>query len=367
MLSKAFNKSLRLALTGGGNHRSFGVPSSTPDEKPVTADFLDSYARQQWEAILYYVVGSADASLNEKIEISPGTKQLLERGGFVHLRGKTAYITQIGFQFLLQEVNAQIWTLLIEYLKLSETVHCRPRPCIYRYEFANTQSQLQMDSVDVLSFLFTLGSLELGVSYSTSNLTATQLHMLDDLADFGVIYRRSKTSSRYYPTRLATTLTSDSPALKNSSLTSTTTTTTTSTTPGSNPSQPSETEKGYIIVETNYRIYAYTSSPLLISILSLFANLKTRYPNMLTATLTKNSIQSAIAAGITANQIIEYLTTQAHPVLRKQRPVLPPTVVDQVRLWQLEGERMTATPGYLIRDMGSREEYDKAVTHSTLR
>lgn len=121
-LSKSFKKSLRLALTGGGNHRSFGVPSSTPDEKPVTIDFLDTFARQQWEAILYYVVGSADAGLGGHVNISPGTKQLLERGGFVHLRGKTAHITQMGFQFLLQEVNAQIWTLLIEYLKLAENV-----------------------------------------------------------------------------------------------------------------------------------------------------------------------------------------------------------------------------------------------------
>lgn len=213
----------------------------------------------------------------------------------------------------------------------------------------------------MLSFLFTLGSLELGVAYSTDNLTPTQLHMLDDLADFGVIYRRTPNSSRYYPTRLATTLTSDSPALTNSSLTSTTVSTTNA---GTHQNAPSETEKGYIIVETNYRIYAYTSSPLLISILSLFANLKTRFPNMLTATLTKNSIQNAISAGITANQIIEYLTTQAHPVLRKQRPILPPTVVDQIRLWQLEGERMTANPGFLIRDLGSKDEYEKAVTHA---
>ncbi|KAI4846026.1 TFIIH and nucleotide excision repair factor 3 complexes subunit [Aureobasidium sp. EXF-8845] len=127
---------------------------------------------------------------------------------------------------------------------------------------------------------------------------------------------------------------------------------------------PQETEKGYIIVETNYRIYAYTSSPLNISILSLFANLKTRFPNMLTATLTKSSIQQAIAAGITADQIITYLTTHAHPILRKSTPILPPTVVDQIRLWQLENERMKATPGYLIRDVGTQEEYLKAVQHA---
>lgn len=226
-------------------------------------------------------------------------------------------------------------------------------------------SQLSMDSVDMLSFLFTLGSLELGTAYDTSQLTPTQNQMLDDLSDFGIVYYRGPGSTQYYPTRLATTLTSDSPALPNSSLTSTTVTATTEPSSTSNvTSTPAENEKGYIILETNYRLYAYTSSPLLIAIISLFATLKTRYPNMLTAVLTKSSIQSAISIGITADQIVSYLSTHAHPVLRRATPILPPTVVDQIRLWQLEGERMRATPGFLIRDVGSTDEYERAVRHA---
>ncbi|KAI6890898.1 hypothetical protein D0867_07643 [Hortaea werneckii] len=341
-LSDAFARSLRLALTGGGNHRSFGVPCSTPDEKPVSVEYLDTFARRQWEAILYYVVGSANAGLASEVDISAGTKQLLQKGEFVALRGRTPVITQSGFTFLLQEINAQIWTLLIVYLEVS--------------------SSLQMDPVDVLSFLFTLGSLELGISYSTSNLTPTQQQMLEDLSDFGLVYRRSSSEERYYPTRLATTLTSDAPALPNNSLTATTTTTTTSSSdPNPNPHQ---NEKGYIILETNYRLYAYTSSPLLISILSLFSALHTRYPNLVCAKITKTSVQSAIAAGITSDQIVTYLTTHAHPILRSQTPVLPPTVVDQIRLWQIEGERMTATKGFLIYELANAEEYERAVKYA---
>lgn len=215
-----------------------------------------------------------------------------------------------------------------------------------------------MDSVDVLSFLFTLGSLELGVSYSTSNLTPTQLQMLEDLTDFGLVYRPSPSSTHYYPTRLATTLTSDSPALPNNSMPSAT-----GQTDGTNPATGSD-EKGFIIVETNYRLYAYTSSPLLISIISLFADLKTRYPNLITAKLGKRSIQQAITAGITSEQIISYLTTHAHPVLRHAMPILPPTVVDQIRLWQLEGERMTTHSGFLIKDVGSADDYEKAIRYA---
>jgi transcription initiation factor TFIIH subunit 4 len=215
-----------------------------------------------------------------------------------------------------------------------------------------------MDPVDVLSFLFTLGSLELGIPYSTSNLTPTQLHMLDDLQDFGLIYRSSPTSTAYFPTRLATTLTSDAPALP-------------STTGSSSSSSSDSNEKGYIILETNYRLYAYTSSPLQISILSLFATLHTRYPNLITAKITKSSIASAISQSITSDQIITYLSTHAHPIMKRtaainSAPVLPPTVVDQIRLWQIEGERMTTWKGYYIKmdAKSSFEEYLKAVEYA---
>jgi transcription initiation factor TFIIH subunit 4 len=339
VLAPAFAKALRLALTGGGNHRSFGVPSTEPEKAYVTVDFLDTLARRQWEAILYYVVGSANSKLSSDAKISAGTKRLLHNGQFITTKNRDTRITKQGFEFLLQEINAQIWTLLIVYLEVS--------------------AELQMDSVDVLSFLFTLGSLELGVAYSTSNLTPTQLQMLEDLSDFGLVYRPSPSSSHYYPTRLATTLTSDSPALPNNSMTSA---------PGgpaegTNPATGSD-EKGFIIVETNYRLYAYTSSPLLISIISLFADLKTRYPNLITAKLGKRSVQQAIAAGITSEQIISYLTTHAHPVLRHATPILPPTVVDQIRLWQIEGERMDSHTGFLIKDVGSPEDYERAVRYA---
>lgn len=214
-----------------------------------------------------------------------------------------------------------------------------------------------MDPTEVLSFLFTLGSIELGIPYSTHSLTPTQNQMLTDLVSFGLIYRRTPTSTHFYPTRLSTTLTSDSPALLNSSLSSA----------SSGPT--SSGEKGYIILETNYRLYAYTSSPLQISLLSLFSTLHTRYPNLITAKITKSSIAAAINQSITADQIITYLTTHAHPILRRsaaihQAPILPPTVVDQIRLWQIEGERMTTWKGFYIKDTGSEEEYIKAVEYA---
>ena len=58
-----------------------------------------------------------------------------------------------------------------------------------------------------------------------------------------------KGSSRYYPTRLATTLTSGNSAVVSSAVSSSTSTTT---------GDDGATEQGFIIVETNYKLYAYT-------------------------------------------------------------------------------------------------------------
>ncbi|KAF4306407.1 Transcription factor Tfb2 [Botryosphaeria dothidea] len=325
-LSSGFQNSLRQALTGGGNHRSFGVPCVESGAKRVSIDTLDQFARAKWETILQYMVGSTGSALGIGADITTGTKALLELGHFIEMRGGRPTITQGGFSFLLQEVNAQVWSLLIVYLENSH--------------------RLKMDNVDVLSFLFMLGSLELGQDYSTDSLTATQQHMLDDLNDFGIVYRSPPKSNRFYPTRLATTLTSDAAALNNSDSFSSALNATS--TPGS---------KGYIIIETNYRLYAYTSSALQIAVLALFTDLETRFPNLVSGKLTKESVQRAIGLGITADQIISYLDTYAHPQMQRKTPVLPPTVVDQIRLWQIEGDRMKSTEGFLFKDFRDWDEY----------
>lgn len=214
-----------------------------------------------------------------------------------------------------------------------------------------------MDPVDVLSFLFMLGSLELGQDYSKANLTPTQLQMLEDLGDFGIVYQSSPSSSRFYPTRLATTLTSDAGALR--TLSSSLSTTVSASAGGIENGIRSADGKGYIIIETNFRVYAYTSSHLQIAILQLFTKLSTRYPNMVAGKITRESIRRAVSMGITSDQIISFLSTHAHPQMHiRKNYILPPTVVDQIRLWQIEGERMKATVGFLFKDFVSAADFE---------
>ncbi|EER28366.1 RNA polymerase II transcription factor B 52 kDa subunit [Coccidioides posadasii str. Silveira] len=348
MVTNPFSSSLRQALTGGDKQHSFGVMSSMPDPHPMTVSDLDDYARRQWEGVLGYMVGTNSLGIQrENVTLSKGVKSLLQACHLVEVRDRRVEITKEGFAFVLQDVNTQVWHILILYVENAEAIG--------------------MDSVEVLSFLFLLSSLELGQSYDKKHLTSTQLRTLADLTDFGIVYQHSPASesTRFYPTRLATTLTSDSMALSS---------------PISGNLAPAGPNinaatgapgTGFIIIETNYRLYAYTSSPLQISLIALFTTLKYRFPNLVTGKLTRQSIRRAVEMGITADQIISYLTTHAHPQMRKVNAskststtaglpasVLPPTVVDQIRLWQLERDRLKATPGFLFKDFASSAEFE---------
>ncbi|OAG16227.1 transcription factor Tfb2 [Alternaria alternata] len=335
-ISTGFQKSLRNALEGSGTHRSFGVPATREESggKRLSVDFLDEYSRSQWEGILYYLVSGAAGLSKDSIsraEVGPGTKKLLHTGDLVRTIHGSPRITKDGFSFVLQETNAQVWSLLIVYLKMT--------------------NELGMSETEVLSFLFMLGSLELGQDYSTSTLSPTQAQMLEDLSSMGLIYRSDKNARTFYPTRLATTLTSDSGSAMSASSNDI------AQANQGNAGPSAAANKGFIIIETNYRLYAYTNSLIQIAILSLFTKLQHRFPNLVSGKLTKESVHKAVQSGITSSQIISYLTTYAHPQMQKTVPYIPPTVMDQIRLWEYEGERVETTTGYLMREFGSDAEY----------
>ena len=114
--------------------------------------------------------------------------------------------------------------------------------------------------------------------------------------------------------------------------------------------------------------------------------LKSRFPNLVVGQITRDSVKKALTNGITADQvrapehhilgaslpmavkIISYLITHAHPQMRKnvrppaplaipaepvlnasllfQKPLLPVTVQDQIRLWELEKNRVKSQEGH---------------------
>ncbi|KAJ3028046.1 UNVERIFIED_CONTAM: RNA polymerase II transcription factor B 52 kDa subunit, partial [Siphonaria sp. JEL0065] len=310
-INSVFQANLKNALVGGGNTSSFGLPTDSKDKKDITTDYLDLYAKESWETVLHFLVGTpSDKRPSAVVALMEGSG-LMARGS---RNSDELRITNKGFQFLLQDVNEQVWGFLLQYLEMAEP-------------------NMGMDPVDVLNFFFQLGSLEFGQDYAVDVLTDTQKQMLDDLKHFGLVYQRKKKSSRFYPTRLATSLTSGA------------------------ASSGDTGDSGYIIVETNFKVYAYTTSPLQIAVLSLFLSLKARFSNMVIGVLTRDSVRQAYDNGISAHQIAQFLTNHAHPEMKKQ---LPPTVVDQIRLWESERKRAVAMPAHLYQEFARESDFKEA-------
>ncbi|KAF2965480.1 hypothetical protein GQX73_g8092 [Xylaria multiplex] len=363
-LTPNFRNSLRLVLEGGGDHNSFGVPSTQPIPYNIDLPFLDQYAQGKWDGILHFVVNSVGFSSGPD-RGSNGPKQsvkdLMIRGHLVERRGGSGIsITQAGFTFLLQEANAQVWTLLLLWLESADAVASAK----------GTDEALRegLDSVDMLSFFFLLASLELGRAYDTNALTEARRNMLPNLVDFGLVYVPPTNARQFFPTRLATTLTSSQTTLRSISTgfaaagNPTSTAAEGSSSTGGAPD--SSQDKSAIILETNFRVYAYVNSPLQIAVLALFVDLKYRFKGLVSGVLTRASIRRAVDMGITSDQIISYLATHAHEQMHRvaasaQKPVLPPVVVDQIRLWQLDTERMLATSGFLFQDFDDYKEYNE--------
>jgi len=213
-----------------------------------------------------------------------------------------------------------------------------------------------MDLVEVLSFLFMLSTMELGQDYFTEFLTETQEVMLEDLRDYGLVYQRKAKSKRFHPTRLATTLTSSLPPLLSSSMKGSSL--------ESNPAGGTPDSQGFIIIETNYRLYAYTDNPLQVAVLNLFVALKSRFPNLVVGALSRESVKRALDNGITADQIISYLTTHAHPMMRKNNPIISSTVQDQIRIWENERNRVRTEEGYLYNDFRTERDYQDVLQYA---
>ena len=64
--------------------------------------------------------------------------------------------------------------------------------------------------------------------------------------------------------------------------------------------QEFQSQEKFIIVETNFRVFAYTNSKLYKEILKLFLEPKTEFANMLYGVLTKHSVERAYRQKISA-------------------------------------------------------------------
>jgi transcription initiation factor TFIIH subunit 4 len=129
-------------------------------------------------------------------------------------------------------------------------------------------------------------------------------------------------------------------------------------------SDSSSNKEGFVVVETNFRMYAYSTSRLHCEILRLFSRVEYQLPNLIVGSITKESLYGAFENGITAEQIISFLQQNAHPRVADKIPAVPENVTDQIRLWETDRNRVDMTLSHLYEDFPSKDMFDQCCDYA---
>lgn len=314
-LNAQFTENLRCAIT-------YGVPSvfdGPIDDSIVSIERLDKFSADRLENILNYVVESSGRhGPSGNIISSLVHTHILEENR------NALCISSSGFHFLLKHSFAQLWILLRSIL-----IACFSR-----------------DVGHPLKLLFALSFTHPGALYSTFSLSERQCDILGDLHELGIIILSTGGES-FRPTLVGVRLLSSANRV-GADLTS-----------ADLPNVTKTSGEIDIFVETNFRVYAYTTSEFQTNLLGLFTHVRCRLPGMVAGHLTREAVRRALMNGITADQIIAYLNAHAHP--RMKKGLIPPNVSDEIRLWEAEQERVRMTPGVLLTDFHSPSAFERVL------
>ncbi|KAG7670055.1 putative General transcription and DNA repair factor IIH subunit TFB2 [Nannochloris sp. 'desiccata'] len=337
-LSKSFCEHLRHSACSGTASQLNVVPEGVTTAAPAKG-FVDDYAATQWETLLLYAVGGGpcpDPAPHLQSSISLNLEELLLAAGLVSLTdgsGASASrpssssqqqprhsVTQLGFQFLLADTYSQLWQLLREYI-------------------ARAERQSSTELASALGFLLQLG-FQGERPLCCSDLEPQQRDIAAHMAQLGVLYTFQVGGEVWLkPTRLAVLMASGV---------------------GSSPAAASD---GFVVVESNARVYAYTSSPIRQAILRLFVRCDVLLPNLFVGTITRESATAALESGVGAEQIIGYLRQHAHARVANRIPIVPGVVADQIRLWQRDLQRLSHRAAVHYKNFEGEELYRKVVAY----
>lgn len=318
-----------------GEGESGSMTGQLQTESAPSLSQLEAYSSARWNMILEFLV-TADCAL----PVSPRVVSYLLAAGLMQPLGggegqgqyaagnkppqkrvKTAgalsqeplSITAKGYECMLLDVQSQVWLFVLECLK-------RAPSC----------------QVDLLYLIFMLSFCRRGEGHSLALLSASQQLLLQDLCDMGLVFITAQEGGAqlFYPTQIAINMLHITPA-------SSAATGTESARSCVSMNNAMDSVSLTIIVETNFQVVAYVNSNLHLAMLSLFVDTRSmiRLPNMVLGNITRDSAKAAFRLGITAQQIIGFLVTHAHPLPARTRPVIPENISDQLKLWQAEKKR----------------------------
>ncbi|KAF1756180.1 hypothetical protein GCK72_012633 [Caenorhabditis remanei] len=293
----------------------------TNDEKRRGKE-VEKKAVERWDCILRYLALPSEENTQA---VSETTRNLFKKANFTSGDSRIE-ITTSGFQFLLLSPVKQMWTYVIEYLKLEmsqgQDIVEVIEPLIQIVLLANRGFKAEKECYQI-----------------DPSWSIPQQELLNHLRELGVIFIRKRKDGVFFLTHLLTHLATNETI---------------------DDTSAEKVSNGKVIVETNFRVYAYTSSLLQLAIIALFTEMTYRFQDMSVGMITRESVRGALQHGITAAQIISFLRANAHPQCIATSGAincLPITVADQIRLWEDERRRMDLKDAYIYSHFESEDEF----------
>ena len=312
------------------NYLKFGIGEIAGEHPDSRLEKLDGvseadllhHAVSCWDAFLEELTSEASEAPDGDAGDGDGRSEVMTLATALQLlqpgenQNRRLALTSQGFQFILDERQQQLWSLILMCLKKSG----------------------KDQAVNALKMIFALGELKLGQRLVSQDSQGKCGQFLQLLQELGILYaskdsKESKDSntaskaSRTHQNHENFYVTPAGLALfkKDSSATL------------SRITGSSDEDQG-IIVESNFKVYCYTSqsnesnrnadrpgSSLHVKLLSYFCEIFLELPKLVVAQLTADSILKALKRGIRVANIVRYLEAAAHP-----RSTLPSNVKGQL-------------------------------------
>nr|QDO16508.1 general transcription factor IIH subunit 4 [Crypthecodinium cohnii]USW07862.1 general transcription factor IIH subunit 4 [Crypthecodinium cohnii] len=281
---------------------------SSPEEATLSA--LHNHAVKQWDSFLRWLTGSKDGGV-----VVPLAKDVVVQ---LSLQSHQGHLTSEGFRYVLNDRQTQLWKLVLCFLfSVKENrelhrgslvfcinlAHKAVGDVVYRDTTSGRQTQRKGGLLEFVHFLAEIGVVK------------------QEAKDFVMTPAGAALFSTDVAAKLARSMAGDS---------------------GSGASVSSEAEQG-IVVESNFKVYAYTSGSHYVSLLKQFCRIITQLPNMVVGHLVADTVLQALAQGISIDNIIKFLETAAHPrAVKRARdgsPIVPANVKNQLEVWESSKQR----------------------------
>lgn len=281
---------------------------------------LNAHASARWDSVLLQLLPDEGAGYGMNGE-GGGDGGWLEPAKLFRVAGlvtEEGDVTESGLHFLMSGTEEQLWGLMRQYVAEAQ--------------------QRGSKGVAVVAFALRLGFQKEGRPYKLNRKEELEASAARDFSRMGLVYLLGEDEQgglSYVPTGLASVLL------------------------GRGEEERRAAGHGEVIVETNMRVYAYTTSPVQLAVLRMMARPELRLPNLFAGTITRERVRSAVSKGATAQRMVAYLRLHAHPEAHRRGSPLPDNVADQVRLWEREMSRMQSSPAALYTEFKSVRMFER--------